>query len=56
MAEGVVLDGWDDGCSGGMAVVSVRVFVLSTCYVFKQAANKPVRYGNDKISRGYGGG
>lgn len=33
MAEGVLLDGWDDGGSGGMAIVSVsvRMFMLSIC-------------------------
>ncbi|AIY44134.1 hypothetical protein LT85_4976 [Collimonas arenae] len=54
--EGVLLDGWDAGCSGGMAIVSVRVFVLSTCYVFKQAAGKPTPGGNAGISCAMCGG
>ncbi|AMP12252.1 hypothetical protein CAter282_4597 [Collimonas arenae] len=41
-----LLDGWDDGCSGGMAIVSVRVFIVSIGCCLRTSPQAPSPDGN----------
>ncbi len=43
VAEEVMLDGWDDGGSGGMAIVSVSVRILGVnLWLLPQAVSNPL--------------
>jgi len=43
VAEGVLLDGWDDGGSGGMAIVSVSVRISGVnLWLLPQAVSNPL--------------
>ncbi len=43
VAEEVMLDGWDDGGSGGMAIVSVSVRILGiNLWLLPQAVSNPL--------------